>query len=79
MKKILVDGVTEQHVSAAVDSSYTSLLDIAATYSDGLIKGSASLPDSIQDLMKKSGKPEFPGSEEYVDDFSVFYDSILKD
>jgi len=80
-KKILVDGVSDEHVSMVKDSTYTSLLDLAATYSDGLVKGSAALPDSVQDHMKNSGKPvmEFPGSEEYVDDFSVFYDSILKD
>lgn len=79
--KILIDGVSEDHVSAVKDPSYSSLLKLAATYSDGLVQGSPQLPAEILRLMKESGKPvlDFPGSEEYVEDYSVFYDSILKD
>ena len=53
----------------------------AATYSDGLVQGSETLPDSVLKLMKDSAKPtlNYLAGTEYVDEFSVFYDSILND
>ena len=77
--KILVDGVSADHVSMVNDPSYENLISLAATYSDGLIKGSASLPGSVSDVLKNSGKPvlDYVGEEKYVEEFSVFYDSII--
>jgi starch synthase len=79
--KILVDGVSSDHVSQVSDPVYENLVGLASTYSDGLIQGSPSLPDPVVRVMKKSGKPmlDYTGSEKYVEQFSVFYDSILND
>ena len=51
----------------------------AATYSDGLVQGSASLSDPVMKILKKTEKPylEYEGDAEYVEKFSVFYDSII--
>lgn len=78
-EKILVDGVSEDHVSAVKDPGYENLINLAATYSDGLIQGSSHLPGSVTTLLKKTGKPylDYVDDEDYVSEFSVFYDSIL--
>ena len=39
-EKLLVDGVSSDHVSMVKDPSYENLANLAATYSDGLIQGS---------------------------------------
>jgi starch synthase len=80
-EKILVDGVSEGHVAQVKDSSYENLVGLAANYSDGLIQGSESLPESVLGELKKSGKPflDYASDGKYVDEFSVFYDSILND
>ena len=78
-EKLLVDGVTSDHVSMIKDPGYENLVNLAATYSDGLIQGSETLPGSVSDVLKSSGKPllDYVNSEQYVDEFSVFYDSII--
>lgn len=80
-EKILVDGVTPDHVSMVKEPGYENLVNLAATYSDGLIMGSESIPGPVTQVLKESGKPilENVNNEKYVDEFSVFYDSIIND
>ncbi len=80
-EKLLVDGVSPDHVSMVKDPAYENLVKLAATYSDGLVQGSSSLPDPVMKVMKDSGKPilDYKADEEYVEKFSVFYDSVLND
>jgi starch synthase len=80
-EKLLVDGVSSDHVSVVKDPTYKNLVTLAATYSDGLVQGSSKLPDPVLKVMKESGKPtlNYLADTEYVEKFSVFYDSILKD
>ena len=78
--KILVDGVSTDHVSLVREPDYMNLVELAASYSDGLIKGSASLPENVSEALKNTGKPflDSVDNEKYVEEFSVFYDSIIK-
>lgn len=78
-EKVLVDGVTSDHVSMVKEPTYENLASLAATYADGLIQGSANLPDSITNMLKKTGKPylDYVSGEKYVEEFCVFYDSIM--
>ncbi len=78
-EKILVDGVSEDHIVQVKDPTYENLVGLAAAHSDGLIQGSSSLPETVTKVLKKSGKPflDYAGDEKYVEKFSVFYDSIL--
>ena len=80
-EKILIDGVSPDHVSMVKKPAYENLVNLAATYSDGLIQGSANLPDPISEVLKKTGKPclDYVSGEEYVKKFSVFYDSLIND
>ena len=77
--KLLVDGVSPKHVSMIEEPVYENLVSLATTYSDGLVRGSASLPDSVSRVLDKSGKPvmNYISGEKYVEAFSVFYDKIM--
>jgi starch synthase len=77
--KIIIDGVSRDHVSMVNQADYMNLVELATTYSDGLIKGSTSLPETVSGALKKTGKPYLDSvdEEKYVEEFSVFYDSII--
>lgn len=77
--KILVDGISSDHVSLVKDPGYENLISLATTYSDGLIQGSPSLPEPVSQVLKKTGKPfhNYVSSEKYVEKISVFYDSLV--
>ena len=78
-KKVLVDGVSSEHVDKIQDPGYENLVRLAAEYSDGLNQGSASLPENISNILKESDKPilDYVDSEKYVEEFTVFYDKII--
>jgi starch synthase len=78
-EKLLVDGVTPDQISMVNNPTYENLATLATTYADGLVQGSEKMPDPISKVMKDSGKPtlDYLTDEEYVEKFSVFYDSIL--
>jgi starch synthase len=78
-EKVIVDGLSPDHVSMVRDPGYANLIQLASTYSDGLIQGSETLPEEVEKVLKQSGKPylNYVSDEKYVEEFSVFYDSIL--
>jgi len=80
-QKVLVDGVSEDHLTMIREAGYPQLVDLATTYSDGLIQGSEQLPAEVEQILRKSGKPylNYVNHEKYVEEFSVFYDKILND
>ena len=77
--KILIDGVSPENVDVISDPSHNNLVKLAANFSDGLVQGSSFLPDDTLQVMKESGKPflNFVDGEDYTNEFSVFYDSII--
>jgi len=80
-EKMMVDGLSADHVSIVRKPTYENLVNLAATYSDGLILGSDSIPDPVTHILKETGKPilDYVNGEEYVEQFSVFYDSMIND
>ncbi|MEZ5069430.1 MAG: glycogen/starch synthase [Bacteroidales bacterium] len=78
-RKLLVDGVSADHVRMVENPGYENLVELASTYSDGLIHGSHSLPESVARILSKSGKPnlDYVDGEDYVNRLSVFYDKII--
>ncbi|RPI44923.1 MAG: glycogen synthase [Bacteroidetes bacterium] len=77
--KLLVDGVSLKHVNMIKDPGYENLVDLAATYSDGLVYGSAVLPEKVSSVLRDSGKPvlDYVYGEKYVQTYTVFYDRII--
>jgi starch synthase len=78
-KKLLVDGVALKHVTMIEDPGYENLVNLAATYSDGLVQGSSILPGKVSRVLHDSGKPvmDYVSGEKYVEAYSVFYDRIV--
>lgn len=77
--KILIDGVMPENVEIVSQPNHNNLIKLAVNFSDGLIPGSSDLPDDTLQILKKSGKPlmNYIGNEDFVDQFSVFYESII--
>jgi starch synthase len=78
--KVIIDGVSAENVEVVSEPSHDNLIKLAAGFSDGLIQGSKNIPDGTKKAMKDSGKPvlDFVDHEDYIQDFSVFYESIIK-
>ena len=78
-EKIIVDGVSENHVASVKKPDYPGLVSLAANFSDGLIKGTPELKESVDAILKKTGKPYLNevDEEKYVEQFSVFYDEVI--
>jgi starch synthase len=78
-RKVLVDGVSQDHISVVEEPNYENLIKLAARYSDGLNQGSASLPERVSRIIEKENKPflGYVDGEKYVEKFSVFYDKII--
>jgi len=77
--KILIDGISPENVEVVSAPDYDNLIRLAASFSDGLIQGSKEIHPQTLKVIKESEKPfmEYAGGEDYIDKFSVFYESIL--
>jgi len=74
-KKAMMDGVSETDIYNFIDPTHEKLCHAAASWSDGVILGSASSENLVSDL----DVPilEFQG-DDYVDAYDDFYNQILK-
>jgi starch synthase len=61
------------------EPTFLNLAELAIRFSDGIIIGSKTLKPELDNLIKKSSKPvlNYSSPEEYIDQYSVFYDKIL--
>ena len=78
-EKAQLDGVDKDHFSVIKDPTYENLTKLSLQHSDAIIQGSPELPGSIDGVIKESGKPllEYQSVEKYINEYSVFYESIL--
>jgi starch synthase len=78
-EKAVLDGVSKEDLAAIQDSHFESLSKLSLQYSDAAIHGSNDLPDNIVNAIKKSGVPtlDYQLPEKYIEEYSVFYESIL--
>ena len=80
--KILIPGVTEKDVEILTEPSGINLAKLAATYSDGIIYGSADIPEEIKSYCKDAGLPALEYRQEsfedgsYIEDYNSFYDQL---
>ncbi len=77
--KIQFEGITEEDISKLKEPTFENLTKTAFAYSDGIIKGSKDLPDSIEKQIKNSDIPvlDYQDPEKYIDAYSVFYEKII--
>jgi starch synthase len=78
-RKAKADGVTADDLKSLKEPTFLNLAELAIRFSDGIIIGSKTLKPELDNLIKKSSKPvlNYSSPEEYIDQYSVFYDKIL--
>lgn len=80
--KILIPGITEKDVEILSDPSGINLAKLAAEYSDGVIYGSADIPEEIVAFCKEKGLPAIEYKKEaledgsYTEEYNSFYDQL---
>jgi starch synthase len=80
--KILIPGITEKDVEILSDPSGINLAKLAAEYSDGVIYGSADIPEEIVAFCKEKGLPAIEYNKEaledgsYTEEYNSFYDQL---
>ena len=79
VRKVKYEGISDSILSALKKPTFSSLANLAFEYSDGIIMGSEELPSEIESVLKKSKVPvlKYQNPEDYIDAYSVFYDTIL--
>jgi starch synthase len=78
-EKVQNEEIKAEDVKVLDNPTYSSLYKLAIQYSDGIIKGSPSLSNEVEDTLKIYEKPilEFQNEESYLDAYNDFYDKIL--
>ena len=78
-EKAMLDGVKKEDLSTVHEPTYENLVRLALQHSDASIQGSPKLPGGVMGAINESGKPflEYQPPEEYIGEYSVFYDKIL--
>ncbi len=80
MEKAQLDGVEKEDISVIKDPTFDNLTRLSLQHSDAIIQGSPELSKDVNGVIKESGKPflEYQSVEKYIEEYSVFYESILK-
>ncbi len=78
-KKLMLEGITDKHVSLLNPPDYINLSKLAINHADGIILGSADVDPGLKDHVAKEKKPvlEYQPAGDYVDLYSDFYDNLL--
>lgn len=78
-EKIKYNGIEDKDLEAIKDNSPEGLAKLTFQYCDGIIRGSQNIPPNIDNLIKKTNIPvlEYQEKDNYIDEYSVFYDKIL--
>ena len=77
--KIKIDGITAKDLKHYKKASFVSMMKAAIDYSDGIIIGSPTINDEVNEYVLQSGKPVlgYQTEETYIPAFSDFYEVVL--
>jgi len=75
IEKIKFDKIEEDTIEILKEPNYVNLMKVAVDHSDALIKGSAELPEDLENYMKDSKKPllDYYPPEEFAEPYTEFY------
>ncbi len=81
IKKVSFEGITEEDLEMIKEPSFLNIASLAFRYSDGVIRGSANLAPVVDTMISGLDIPvlKYQSPEEYIDAYSVFYDTILNE
>ena len=80
-KKLKMEGMTDAHLKDYIDADHLKLNLAAIKNADAIAIGCENVDPEIEKALKKIGKPvlrECMG-EDYISQFSIFYDEILEE
>jgi len=79
-EKLIYEGIENEDVKILKDPTYNNLIKFAVQYSDGVIIGSENVSKEIIGFINKHKIPilGYQLQESFVDEYSVFYSSILE-
>jgi starch synthase len=79
-KKLMFEGIEDSDVKILKEPSYNNLTKLAVNYSDGIILGSENIDPDLMAHIQKKKVPCWSSQtpENYVDEYSKFYDTILE-
>lgn len=79
-EKMKMDGFTDEDLELINNNSvdFITLNKLAIKYADGVIQASPEVNTELVEYAKSLGKPfmEYPGSENYIDAYAQFYQSL---
>jgi len=81
VNKIKFDNIESDNLSLLEKPTFENLTKVAIDYSDALIEGSESLPETIKNHLENSGKPilEYHGVDNFETAYADFYNTeVLK-
>lgn len=81
LAKASINNLTEKDLNAYMNGTGVNLHKGAVTFSDAIIRGSETLPDTVEEVLSQVDKPvlEYKGEEEYLDAYLDFYHSLLEE
>ena len=79
--KIKMEGIEDDDLAVFKGGTYVDLMKGALKYSDAIVINCETIDPVIQKMVEESGKPvlPYPGSEDYVEAFDDFYNSLLEE
>jgi starch synthase len=79
-KKLMFEGIEDSDIKMIKEPTYNNLTKLAINYSDGIIMGSENFDQDLITYIQKKKVPCLSNQtpENYIDEYSKFYDSILE-
>jgi len=79
--KVMMDGIDPSDLTLADDPTYTNVTKMAIESADAVVCGDSTVDEEALAFAKAEGKPvlDFPGEEDFVGKYDVFYDSLLEE
>jgi starch synthase len=80
-QKVQMTGIEDADIKVLKDPSYLNVQKFAIDNSDAVIQGSEKINSDVNKYIKKSGKLflEYKNTEEYLDAYSAFYDTVMEE
>jgi starch synthase len=74
-EKLQFDALDEEVIAPFQEPSYLNLMKSAVSYSDGIIKGSESLEEELEEFIDNQDKPvlDYQSPEDFADAYEEFY------
>lgn len=79
-EKVIFENITKEDVGCVDEPTFFNVNKLAIDFSDGVVMGSDSVNQKVEEYAKESGKLYLPyqGKEDYVGAYNEFFDKVLE-